>query len=132
MHIALLKSLVALVPALMLLFGSLLLHAKARTLPSFAQVAGAACLLLVVLTHLCEALSLLPAMRWGADDSIGHYLDISAAVLGVILFTAGYLAHAFARNRVAQPYGQPDAPARAFSLASIGAARRLPSTLSRT
>ena len=101
MHIALLKSLAALVPALTLLFGSLLLHAKARTLPSFAQAAGAACLLLLVLTHLCEALSLLPAMRWGTDDSAGHYLNIGAAVLGLTLFPAGYLAHAFARIRVA-------------------------------
>ena len=101
MHAALLKSLAALVPTLMLLSGSLLLHAKARTWASLVQVAGAACLLLVVITHLCEALGLLPVMRWGADNSAGHYLDISAAVLGLILFPAGYLAHAFARTRVA-------------------------------
>jgi hypothetical protein len=29
------------------------------------QLFGAACLLVVVLTHVCEAFGLFPSMRWG-------------------------------------------------------------------
>jgi hypothetical protein len=46
---------------------------------------------LVVLTHVAEALGLFPAMRWGAPDSVGHYLDLASAVLGVTLLPVGYL-----------------------------------------
>jgi hypothetical protein len=45
----------------------------------------------VVLTHVCEALHLLPWMRWGEPDSAGHYLDLSSAALGLTLLTAGYV-----------------------------------------
>ena len=47
--------------------------------------------MLVVLTHLCEALHLFPWMRWGSEHSIGHYLDLWSAVLGLTLFPIGYL-----------------------------------------
>ena len=44
---------------------------------------------MVVLTHLCEALGLFPWMHWGLEDSFGHYLDLSSAVLGLTLFPIG-------------------------------------------
>lgn len=48
-----------------------------RKIPwSRLQLIGAACLLVVVLTHICEALSLFPWMHWGAQRSVGHYLDL--------------------------------------------------------
>jgi hypothetical protein len=47
----------------------------------------------VVLTHVAEALHLFPAMRWGEPDSIGHYLDLSSAVLGVTLLPTGHMLH---------------------------------------
>jgi len=50
----------------------------------------------VVFTHLCEALGLFPAMRWGDDDSLGHYIDLGSAALAVTLFPLGYLLHAMA------------------------------------
>ena len=55
------------------------------------QLAGASLLAIVALAHICEALDLLPAMRWGAGDSPGHYLDLASAVLGVASLSAGYL-----------------------------------------
>jgi succinate dehydrogenase/fumarate reductase cytochrome b subunit len=58
---------------------------------SFLQVVGAGCLVLVALTHICEALHILPGMRWGYKDSAGHYLDLASAALGVTLFPLGYV-----------------------------------------
>jgi hypothetical protein len=56
MNVTLLKALVALVPAGILFVGSVLLFLRERTLGSFLQLLGAGCLVMVVLTHLCEAL----------------------------------------------------------------------------
>jgi hypothetical protein len=47
------------------------------------------CFIVVVLTHVCEAYDLFPSMGWGLKDSAGHYLDLSAAVLGLALFPVG-------------------------------------------
>lgn len=98
MNVTLLKALVALVPACMLLFGSVVLFSRGKTAWSFLQVLGAGCLVLVVLTHVSEALHLFPWMHWGLEHSAGHYLDLSSAVLGLTLFPAGYLLHALAKR----------------------------------
>jgi hypothetical protein len=78
----------------MLLAGAALLWLRERTPGLFLQLVGAGCLIMVVLTHIAEALHLFPSMGWGRADSIGHYLDLSSAVLGLTLFPAGYLFHA--------------------------------------
>ena len=101
MNVTLLKSLVALVPTLMLFSGSVFLYSRAKTLPSLAQVFGAGCLLLVVVAHVCEALNLFPVMGWGSEDSVGHYLNFWIAFLGFTLFPLGYLFHALGAKRVA-------------------------------
>src|SRR5438128_5107915 len=43
--------------------------------PSLLQLLGAGGLVLVVLTHVSEALHLFPWMHWRDEHSIGHYLD---------------------------------------------------------
>jgi len=101
MNVTLLKSLVALVPTLMLLSGSVFLYSRAKTLSSLTQLFGAACLLLVVLAHVCEALNVFPAMGWGSNDSVGHNLDLWSAILGFTLFPLGYLLHALGGKRLA-------------------------------
>ena len=60
---------------------------------SCLQLIGAGCLVVVVLTHVCEALHLFPWMHWGDEHSIGHYVDLGGAVLGLALFPVGYLLH---------------------------------------
>jgi hypothetical protein len=99
MNVTLIKALVLLVPA-----GLLFLHSLAvfrRKIPwSGLQLIGSACLVVVVLTHVCEALRLFSWMQWGAEHSAGHYLDLSSAVLGLTLFPAGYLIRLFGKRRV--------------------------------
>ena len=94
MNVTLLKALIALVPASMLLSGSIVLFFKRKAAYSLLQLLGSGGLVVVVLTHICEALQLFPWMHWGLEHSIGHYLDLSSALLGVTLFPVGYLLHA--------------------------------------
>jgi hypothetical protein len=50
--------------------------------------AGSGCLIVMTLTHVAEHSSILPIMGWGLPNSPGHYLDLSCAVLGVVLLLA--------------------------------------------
>ena len=98
MNVTLIKALVALAPTFMLFSGAVFLYARTKTTSSLIQVLGSASLIVVVLSHVCESLDLFPSMRWGAEDSIGHYLDFSSAVLGLTLLLIGYLPHALAKR----------------------------------
>jgi succinate dehydrogenase/fumarate reductase cytochrome b subunit len=98
MNVTLWKALVAFVPASILFVGSVFLFRRERTPGSFPQLLGAGCLVIVVLTHLCEALHLFPWMQWGSEHSVGHYLDLMSAVLGLTLFPVGYLLHALTKR----------------------------------
>jgi hypothetical protein len=60
---------------------------------------GLACLLIVVLTHVAEAFHIFPAMGWGLPNSIGHYLDLVSAILGVALLLIGFIATALIRRK---------------------------------
>ena len=99
MNVTLLKALVALVPACILFSGSSVLFFRGKTVCSCLQLLGAGCLAMVVLTHVCEALHLFPWMHWGSEHSVGHYLDLWGAVLGLTLFPIGYLVHALTKRQ---------------------------------
>ena len=49
---------------------------------------GAACLIVVVLTHMAEALQVFAFMGWGQPDSAGHYIDLASAIVGCTLLVA--------------------------------------------
>jgi len=98
MNVTLLKALVALVPACMLFFGSIVLFTRRKATCSLLQLLGAGCLVAVVLAHICEALRLFPWMHWGLEHSVGHYLDFWGAALGLTLFPAGFLFDALTRQ----------------------------------
>jgi hypothetical protein len=100
MNVRLLKAVVVLVPACLLVCWAAIRFCRGRTLPLFAQLFGAGCLVVVVLTHVCEALHLLPWMQWGDEHSVGHYLDLTSAVLGVTLLPLGYLFEVLRKRRV--------------------------------
>ena len=100
MNATLLKSLIALIPGIMLLFGAALPFRKDRRVSSLLQLLGASSFLLVIFAHLSEALQWFPAMGWGQEHSVGHYLDLASATLGATLFPLGYLLHAHERNLI--------------------------------
>src|SRR5438094_2592659 len=91
MNPTLLRAILALVPALALLAVFLIRFARTKSAGSLLQLLGAAFLLVVVLAHLCEGLGILPWMHWARPHSIGHYLDLASAVLGVTLVPLGYV-----------------------------------------
>jgi hypothetical protein len=72
---------------------SAVLFCRRKTVWPLLQLLGAGCLVVVVLCHLSEALHLFPWMHWGLKHSVGHYLDFWSAVLGLALFSVGYLFH---------------------------------------
>jgi len=90
MNTMLVKALSLLVPASLLLWYSLALFRR-RLRWSGLQLIGTAAFVIMVLTHVCEALTLFPWMGWGAEHSPGHYLDLSSAVLGLMLLPAAYV-----------------------------------------
>src|SRR3989442_14485184 len=99
MSAALVKGLVALAPVCMLFSGSVVLFFRGKTVCSLLQLLGAGCLVVVVLSHVCEALHLFPWMHWGLEQGVGHYLDSWSAVLGLRLFPVGYLFHTLRKRQ---------------------------------
>ena len=99
MEATLLKALLALIPVGVLFSWSVVLFFKGKTLCRLLQLLGAGCLVAVVLTHVSEALQLLPWMDWGSPRSIGHYLDFWSAVLGFTLLPVGFLCDVFAKRQ---------------------------------
>ena len=88
------KLIVALVLVSLLLYGSVTLFRSTQSIWIFLQLVGSAFLAVAVLTHICEAPHIFQSMRWGQEDSIGHYLDLGSAALGLTLFPIGYCLHA--------------------------------------
>ena len=82
----------------MLFSGSVVLLSRKKTVGAFLQLLGAGCLVVVLLTHISEALALFPWMHWGLENSAGHYLDFWSAALALTLFPIGYLLHAFTKH----------------------------------
>ena len=63
------------------------------------QALGAGGLLVVIAAHVCEGLQLFPRMGWGQPRSAGHYLDLTAAIVGLALVPVGYLLSRVPRRR---------------------------------
>ena len=86
MNLTLLRTLVVSVPVAILFAGSLVLFLRSRSPYALLQLVGAGSVIVVVLTHVSEALHLFSWMGWGLENSPGHYLDLCSAVLAVTLF----------------------------------------------
>jgi succinate dehydrogenase/fumarate reductase cytochrome b subunit len=100
MNATLARAILVAVPVCVLFFYSALAFRRAKSLGSSLQLFGAACLVVVILSHVCEALRIVPWMRWGAKHSAGHYLDLSSAILGLASFPLGYLLQTLERRRI--------------------------------
>jgi len=101
------RTLIALVPAGMLLVGSLVRFARRKTVGPLLQLVGAGCLVLVVLTHLLESLQWIISMGWGVERSVGHYIDWWSAALALTSFPLGYLLDALGERRLEPKEAQP-------------------------
>jgi hypothetical protein len=92
-------ALLGLVPIGMLFVGSVSIFLKQKTLASISQLIGASCMVAVILFHICEVFGIFPWMSWGSENSVGHYLDLLCAVLGVSLFPIGFLLNALKKKQ---------------------------------
>lgn len=61
-----------------------------RGLGSALQALGIGCFGVMALTHFFENFSILPKLGWGQPHSVGHFIDLVAALLGVILVTTSF------------------------------------------
>jgi hypothetical protein len=69
------------------------------TIDRLLQLFGAACLLIVMLTHIAEAFHIFPAIGWGMPNSVGHYLDLVSAILAATLLPLGFAADTLTRRK---------------------------------
>ena len=69
-----------------------------RATGSLLELIGIAGLGVLGVTHLCEALHILPFMHWGIEGSPGHYLNLTSLAVALLL-PIGYVLNR--RNKVA-------------------------------
>ncbi len=90
MSAAVLKGLLALVAACVFLGVSLALFLTRRAVASTLQALGLLCFGVMALTHAFEVFGIFPTLGWGQPRSAGHYIDLIAALSGVVLTVAGF------------------------------------------
>jgi|ERR1700732_5306949 hypothetical protein len=91
MNAAVLKGLLALVAACTFLGVSIVLFLTRRGLASALQAMGIGCFGVMALTHVFEEFSILPGLGWGQPHSVGHFIDLVTALLGVTFMTTSFL-----------------------------------------
>ena len=91
MSASVLKGLLALTAACVFLGVCAVLFLTRRGLSSALQALGIGCFGVMALTHVFENFSILPELGWGRPHSVGHFIDLVAAVLGVTLVTTSFL-----------------------------------------
>jgi predicted Na+-dependent transporter len=93
------KAIVFGIPVSIAFAASALAFTKEKTLIALLQLIGAACLLVVIFTHMSEAFHLFPSMGWGQPNSPGHYVDLVSAIAGVIFLAVGYFSRRYLRRK---------------------------------
>lgn len=89
MSASVLKGLLALAAACVFLGVCAVLVLTRRGLSSALQALGIGGVM--ALTHVFEKFSILPELGWGRPHSVGHFIDLVAALLGVTLVTTSFL-----------------------------------------
>jgi hypothetical protein len=93
MNVTLIKAVVASMAVAVIFWYAITMFAQRQTLWSAIQLTGAGAFAVVVVAHMCEALHLLSWFDWGEEHSVGHYIDLTSAILGLMLLPLGYLLH---------------------------------------
>ena len=91
MDAAVLKGLLALTAACVFLAVSAALFLTRRDLGSALLASGIGWFGVMALTHFFESFSILPAFGWGRPHSVGHLIELIAAVLGITFVTISFL-----------------------------------------
>jgi hypothetical protein len=94
---AVLKGLLALAAACIFLSVAVALFMTRRDLASVSLALGIGSFGIMALTHVFESFSILPSFGWGQSHSVGHMIDLAAALLGVTFVGISFLL----RRRVA-------------------------------
>src|SRR5262252_1526514 len=84
MRVSLLRVAVVMAPVGILFLASTIMFARQRCMWAVLQLLGATGVVIVLLAHLCEAAQIFPWMQWGQEQSVGHYVDLSGAVLALV------------------------------------------------
>ena len=92
-----LRLLVISIPVLIAFGASVIAFVSERTPIALVQLAGAACLLVVMFAHISEGFGLLPSMGWGQLNTPGHYIDLVRAITGVNLLAVGYFSRKWSK-----------------------------------
>jgi hypothetical protein len=77
------KALIALLPTGILLAGSTVMFLREKRPWSVLQLLGAAGMIIVAVSHVCEAVQILPWMRWGTRIGWAITLTCSAQSLAL-------------------------------------------------
>ena len=93
MTAAVIKGLLALAGASIFLAVSAALFVTRRDLGAALLATGIGWFGVMALTHFFESFSILPAFGWGQPHSVGHFIDLAAALLGIVFVTLGFLVH---------------------------------------
>ena len=91
MNAAVLKGLLALAAACVFLSASVALLWTRGGFVSVLLALGLGCFSVMALTHVFAAFSILPQLGWGQPHSVGHLIDLVAALLGVTLVATSFL-----------------------------------------
>lgn len=92
MRVSVSKSVLAFALTATLLAGAALRFRHRRSAAAGLLVLATVCFLVVALTHVFESLAIMPAAGWGQPHSVGHYLDLTAALLGIAATVGAVLA----------------------------------------
>lgn len=92
MNSTLLKALLVLVVVSVLFIWTLVtFRSKRNSKLLLLQLIGSTFLIIVAIVHIFEAEKWFEFMHWGSPHSIGHYLDLSSAIFGIVLFSTSLI-----------------------------------------
>jgi hypothetical protein len=105
MSAAVLKGLLALAAACVFLSASGALLWTRRGFASVLLALGLGCFSIMALTHVFAAFSIFPRLGWGQPHSVGHLIDLVAALLGVTLVATSFLARSVRQDGRGSDFG---------------------------
>ena len=85
------KSSLALVVAVLLVVGMAVALRRRRSGTRLLLLLAATFFVIVAMSHVLEAFRIFPAAGWGQPRSLGHFIDLTAALAGVTLAVAAAL-----------------------------------------